>query len=304
MPTWHSREIHSRGGASMALGKGVLRRLTVLACAALLLLTVLAAGAAPSPSMAAETQLRCPLLANGLLSRLGAPRVPGDLDLCIAWLSGNTPAYPVFTRKRKRPSCDAWVSAVTDKNNPLPLAETFPQPYALERSIYTTIYQATRVGPVGSLQYRIQYNFLVKSSDRWIELRRPTWDNMTESQIAFLDSFYFLVLVHERGHTNILQNLLEKFRRDEVLAVHPFKLETPEHAAQRLLQTQYDQALAALVLDDRILETKDYGYDKLTGGGFKQSALGGTDLPRLDRLCLPITSTFDENDEGWTASGD
>ena len=290
-----------RGVRQRAHGRRAARGLAVsLTCAGVL--ATMIAGAASSPSMAAETQLSCPFYVNQrLLGFLFAP-VPGDLDLCAAWhLGTNLPTYPESTTVYEWPRCEDWVAAVNDPLNPEPLGRTLPDPLLLDTFLRSSQIYITQVGLV---HYRIRFRFLVPRRAK-IELYRPNWDGITEAQRVLLDRLFELVLVHEKGHKNILANLSQKFSFDGVRRARPRGDETYDEAAQRLAGTLYKQARLNLVQDDRVIEVKPWpGYDVQTSGGFKQSVFGGTDYPGLDRLCLPITSTFDTDDEGWTASGD
>ena len=296
-------------GTLQALGNQVLSvRTLVVSCVAVLVLIMLVAGAAPSASMAAEAQVTCPppVLVNGPLTRwLDTTPVPGNLDLCTAWKEGKgLPQYqPPVSKPHKWPSCEAFV-AKTMTEEGVVLAETFPKPGDLSRNL---VWRGPYVTPVGlGIYYRIEYTFKVPHTAK-IELYHPTWPFISESQKVFRKAFYDLVIIHEKGHKNVLARLSQKFGHDEVHRARPRGDETYGQAAQRLANTLFAQARHGLVVDAGFIQVRDkqFSYDALTHNGFKQSVLGGKDLPRIDYdLCYPITSTFDSDDDGWTVFGD
>lgn len=208
--------------------------------------------------------------------------------------------YPVRSVTTTYTSCDEWVKKATKGPvaDRVSLGRTLPLPLDLGRNLYPARAEVTPVPGVPG-QYRILFTFGV--NNKRILLFRPTWDNMTASQVSQLNALYDLVLVHEKGHKNILHSLMEKFKHNEKHFVHPAQSETEEHAADRLAGRLYDEAKVGLGQDDQKIEEL---YDIQTNGGFKQSVFGGMDYPSLERICLPITSTFDVDDEKWTATGD
>jgi hypothetical protein len=250
-------------------------------------LAVVAAGVAPALSSAADSS--CPYFVNGQLP-LPVP-VPGDLNLCAAWQAeSRLPDYPVHEVAIPYDSCEQF-----NEQQQTTYGKTFPDPAQLSFALRPSVL----VRNTGGDLYRIRITFGVPDNAR-IEIYRPTWPDMTDTQRAALDAFFDLVLVHERGHENILGRLSAKFGSNGLYEV-PGGLKRAQRRANRLAQ----DALSGIVQDDPWIDAA--AYDGLTEHGARQSALGGTDYPSLEHLCeveLPITSTFDTSDEGWTAVGD
>ena len=301
-------------GTLQALGAQVLHIGALhVSCAAVLLMTMLVAGAAPSPSMAAGTLRYCPPpfwvngpLAGPIKGQVDTTPVPGNLDLCTAWKEGKgLPQYQVVPKPRRWSSCEAFVTK--RKKYGVELAKVLPDPGDLSKYLD---WRGPYVTPEGLRDYRIEYTFRKPVFAR-IELYKPTWQDISESQKAFIDSLYKLVLVHEKGHQNIMSRLSQKFGHDEVHRVRPRGNETYGRAAHRLASTLFKQSFHGLVTDAGVIEAGAetfpgfLSYDVLTQGGDKQSVLGGKDYPSIEYdLCYPITSTFDSDDDRWTVVGD
>ena len=244
-------------GTVQALGRQVLQvRTLFVACAAVLVLSMPVAGAAPSPSMTVQTRPFCRFFVNQKV-----------FDLCAAWQGGNRPpTYQVHNKSRRWRSCEEY------RNDEWEFGKTFPQPINLHSQMRRSI----SVHKVGS-RYRIRYAFQAPRKAR-IDYYPPIWEDITEAQIALLKKFYALVIQHEFGHKNILAALSRSFAYSGLHVVHlgPAASELAKlNAAWKIAIGRANDAQLELVQWDNYIQNGKRGYDELTAHGRKQSVVGG-----------------------------
>jgi hypothetical protein len=216
----------------------------------------------------------------------------GGFDLC-AWKNGKgLPQYPLNDDNvHNWKSCEEFEDKQVNNKNEV-WSKTLPDlGLDLQNALRP---RTTKPVPIGLNRYRVTLTFDLPAGAQ-IVIEPPTkWPDITQKQIDLIEDFYTLVIRHERGHQNILGQISQRFS-----GIREYPGPADYGAFLEREKARKGVAKAALAIEKK--------YDQVTAHGFKQSNLGGTDFPSLAHICesdLPITSTFDVDDEGWRATGD